>query len=137
MGKEAKRCSKCSQVKPLTEFHKRGLGYQSHCKPCARTYIQAHYQTNKKYYLEKNKRKQAKLVEIIRSAKRKPCADCGVAYPYYVMDFDHREGEVKVSEIARLIHSRSIKRVLAEIAKCDVVCANCHRERTYARQAKK
>jgi hypothetical protein len=53
-----------------------------------------------------------------------------------VMDFDHREGEKKLSNVADLnFHRRtSLRKLLAEIAKCDVVCANCHRERTHQRQ---
>ena len=135
MSAEFKQCSKCGQVKPLAEFSRRGLGYRGHCKDCSKAYIREHYRNNKQYYLDKNKRKQDKLLAIVRHAKSKPCADCGQTYPYYVMDFDHREGEHKVLEIAKLIHSRSIRRILAEIAKCDVVCANCHRKRTFARQA--
>ncbi|MDQ3918195.1 MAG: hypothetical protein M3348_06925 [Acidobacteriota bacterium] len=71
---------------------------------------------------------------MIRSAKSRPCADCGIQYPYYVMDFDHRDGATKsfmLSEVARA----TAKSLLREIDKCDVVCANCHRERTHRRQA--
>ncbi len=132
-----KRCSKCGLTKPLSEFARRGLGYHSHCKECGRQYIREHYQENKEYYLDKNKRKQDRLTEIVRAAKSKPCADCGQILPYYVMDFDHIDGEDKVAEINALMRSRSIKRVVEEIAKCEVVCANCHRKRTYERQKKK
>ena len=65
----------------------------------------------------------------IRKAKDKPCADCGVKYPHYVMDLDHN-GQEKVIKIAQSVGRVSDERLLAEIAKCDVVCANCHRERT-------
>lgn len=137
MGDEAKTCSKCGCTKPFVEFSRRGRGYQSHCKHCASTYVRQHYRNNRKYYLEKNRLKQERLTEIIRAAKSRPCADCGQVYPYYVMDFDHIAEEGKVAEISRLIHSRSIRRVSQEIAKCEVVCANCHRLRTFARQQKK
>lgn len=66
--------------------------------------------------------------EIIREAKAVPCADCGQRYPYYVMDFDHREDKVII--VSKLPERGSVAKLLAEIAKCDVVCANCHRERT-------
>jgi hypothetical protein len=72
------------------------------------------------------------MLEIMRAAKDKPCADCGVHYPYYVMDFDHREGEDKLANVTRLRYM-SEDTLRAEIAKCDVVCANCHRERTWKR----
>jgi hypothetical protein len=65
--------------------------------------------------------------------KSRACADCGIKYPYYVMDFDHREGEIKQYELNR-IDRMSIKAILREIEKCDVVCSNCHRVRTYERR---
>ncbi|HZT79397.1 MAG TPA: hypothetical protein VFA26_04215 [Gemmataceae bacterium] len=51
------------------------------------------------------------------------------------MDFDHRPGErsheLCMADLAML---KSRAALLAEIAKCDVVCANCHRERTPRRK---
>ena len=68
---------------------------------------------------------------IIRAAKDKACADCGTKYPYYVMDLDHVRG-IKTSPVSIMVLCGT-KRLLAEIAKCEVVCSNCHRERTHAR----
>lgn len=70
--------------------------------------------------------------QIIIEAKSKPCMDCGKSYPYYVMDLDHRPGEIKEFAIARHVLC-SVERLLAEIAKCDAVCSNCHRVRTFKR----
>lgn len=57
--------------------------------------------------------------------------DCGQSYPSYVMDLDHR-GD-KVRNVARMVSlGLGEATVLAEIAKCDVVCSNCHRLRTFA-----
>ena len=65
--------------------------------------------------------------------KDKPCADCGKKYPPYVMDFDHRERNDKISEIAHMAgRNWSFEKIKKEIEKCDLVCANCHRIRTYA-----
>jgi len=68
---------------------------------------------------------------IIRGAKNRLCADCGVQYPYYVMQFDHRDRMGKLFTIGSRGPVTSTRRLQAEIAKCDVVCANCHAERTY------
>lgn len=76
---------------------------------------------NKRYY---DKR------EIVRMAKSVPCTDCGIRYPTPVMDFDHRDPSTKRFNLSRSLN-RALKDVLAEIEKCDVVCANCHRLRTY------
>jgi hypothetical protein len=68
--------------------------------------------------------------KFLEECKAVPCADCGLRYPSYVMDFDHRtpgEKSFSVSEGYRL----NMDRLKEEIAKCDVICANCHRERTH------
>jgi hypothetical protein len=68
----------------------------------------------------------------------RPCADCGVRYPHYVLDYDHRPGCQKRANLSILVKRGAKKEVLlAEIAKCDLVCANCHRARTYQRKKAK
>ena len=70
-----------------------------------------------------------------------PCTDCGVVYPYWVMQLDHvPERGSKAFTVSLTYTSGSDRRVMvtreelvAEIAKCDVVCANCHAERTHSR----
>lgn len=69
----------------------------------------------------------------LTEVKSVPCMDCGLRYPYYVMDLDHREGEEKLANPSDLVNCLSWKKMKAEVAKCDVVCSNCHRERTYQR----
>lgn len=89
---------------------------------------------NYERHLEICRNYQDKKRKIIREAKNVPCTDCGKRYPYYVMDFDHIRGE-KVNDIACLITS-SVEVIKKEIAKCEVVCANCHRERTQRQKNK-
>src|SRR5205807_1562968 len=88
-----------------------------------------YYEKNRHVYREKNRRMRQRLQQMIRQAKSVPCMDCGVSYPYYVMDFDHR-GE-KEGLVSVMINTLSPTRIRAEMAKCDVVCSNCHRIRTY------
>lgn len=102
-------------------------------KEDARAYIRKHYMENKEYYRDKNKRKKEELKEFIKAQKAKPCTDCGVQYPHYVMDFDHLSD--KKYAIAHM-SSTSKNKILEEIAKCELVCANCHRERTHCRGVK-
>ncbi len=68
--------------------------------------------------------------EYIQEAKNKPCTDCGIRYPFYVMDFDHVRGEKRVNLSMMGNRGYSIESIQTEIEKCEVVCANCHRERT-------
>jgi hypothetical protein len=70
----------------------------------------------------------------VRAAKDKPCTDCGIQYPYYVMEFDHLDADSKEFNVSAGVTSRGFGRLMAEIAKCEVVCANCHAERTYQRK---
>jgi hypothetical protein len=74
--------------------------------------------------------------QIIREAKDRECADCGHRYPFYVMDFDHRQASEKRFNIGRdaLRGSCSLDELRNEIAKCDVLCANCHRARTHRQE---
>ena len=71
--------------------------------------------------------------EIIRTAKDAPCTDCGMRYPYYVMQFDHVRGS-KLFTIGFGVVRRTKRQLLSEIVKCDVVCSNCHAERTYGKK---
>ena len=61
------------------------------------------------------------------------CADCGGIFPPYVMHWDHLPGHVKVSDVSVLVGNRRRDVVLAELAKCELVCANCHVMRTVIR----
>lgn len=91
-----------------------------------------YYYKNLELYKEKNVKRKKMLLDFVNSLKNKPCMDCGREYPPYVMDFDHRDPKLKINSIARGIRDMwSQKRILSEIKKCDLVCANCHRIRTY------
>lgn len=133
-----KRCGMCRKRKDPTDFYKasaRKDGLATACKACVRGSGRRHYAKNTSYYKEKADRRRKvvrpELQEIVQAAKSVPCVDCQRTYPFYVMDFDHVRGE-KVAEVSKLAAQASSKKVLLEeIAKCEVVCANCHRERTY------
>jgi hypothetical protein len=97
-----------------------------------RAAIRKHYYANKQIYIEKAYRKRKAIREWVSELKEtSPCSDCGKRYPYYVMDFDHLED--KKILVSKVINSGSWVQARAEIAKCEVVCSNCHRERTYKR----
>lgn len=66
-----------------------------------------------------------------KKEKSKPCTDCGQAFAACCMDFDHRDGTKKKYCIGAMVaHHYSMKVILKEFSKCDLVCANCHRIRT-------
>ena len=73
-----------------------------------------------------------RIRQYVREVKESsPCTDCGVSYPYYVMQFDHT-GTNKIFNVGT-ISNRTLSAIQMEIAKCELVCANCHAIRTHNR----
>lgn len=108
----------------------------SHCRPCRRDYGREHYLANKARYIAqaaviKAKLRQERTQFLIDYFTEHPCVDCGESDPV-VLEFDHL-GD-KRFEIGSRLCSYSWQTVLDEIAKCEVVCANCHRVRTARRR---
>ena len=71
------------------------------------------------------------MLKLHHYKQERGCADCGENDPV-VLEFDHLRD--KVDNVAALVTRWSWKRLLTEIEKCDVVCANCHRRRTHKRK---
>lgn len=128
-------CSKCQVQKEAHEFAAKGLDCRhSHCKQCQRVISREHYARNKEEYRTRIKAKQRALRALVSELKKGPCVDCGQCFHPWQMDFDHRPGSGKQREIAAMVsHGTPWEVIAAEIAKCDLVCANCHRHRTYLR----
>ena len=122
-----KKCGNCKEEKYLDAFsknHTRKDGRQFWCKECSNKLLAPSMLV-----------RQAKIRDFIYQFKNKPCTDCGVSYHPVVMDFDHREGEVKLFGLAQApSRGKSEEDILAEISKCDLVCSNCHRMRTHRRK---
>jgi len=80
-----------------------------------------------------NRRARAKMIALVAELKSHPCTDCGGHFPHFVMDFDHVRG-TKRGIISRMSKGRAaLAKILDEIDKCEIVCANCHRLRTHLR----
>ena len=135
-----KKCSKCSAEKLLEEFNKKSASkLHSRCKECVRESVRQHYSKNKQYYIEKAIKHNEKYRLINKQfawdyLKEHPCIDCGESDPI-VLEFDHINPLEKTVTISRLISGHpSWQKVLNEINKCRVLCANCHRRHTYYQQ---
>ena len=90
----------------------------------------------KKHYSVVRKRKKA-LLEFIREIKRNgKCFDCGLINKEHpeIFDFDHVFGKKEINISSAVTNGWSEKRILKEISKCEIVCANCHRIRTEKRR---
>ena len=96
-----------------------------------------HYKNNKQVYLDKTKKRNQRISEENRTKlfaylSQHSCIDCSETDPY-VLEFDHVRGN-KTIAIARLLkRAISWSAIEAEIAKCEVRCANCHRIKTLKR----
>lgn len=122
-------CSKCN----TNETN----GKQRWCTECKREYDKQYYQdpANKQKHREAKQRNKTKFSAWYHSLKDSPCVDCGNKFHPAAMQWDHRPGTIKTGDVANLAHRGNKKLVLAEIEKCDLVCANCHAVRTYDRLA--
>jgi hypothetical protein len=98
-----------------------------------REYQRNYQKNNRKILYAKQRERHSRQKEFIRKLKDVPCADCGLRYPHYVMDFDHITGEKKYN-LSRLMKvTASWKTIKEEVAKCEIVCSNCHRIRSWKR----
>lgn len=103
-------------------------------KEAQKEYAKQHYLNNKSDYYYKSNFRRRVLKKIINDLKHmEPCSDCYVRYPYWVMQFDHRPGEHKKFQVSDVHLIGSVRLLLEEIDKCDLVCSNCHFDRTYRR----
>lgn len=131
-------CTKCKKLRPLNSFNfknERLSLRHKQCKYCTRKALRAHYRENREYYLRKtlkrNKGIRIEVNEFVRNyLNEHPCVDCRES-DATVLEFDHRGDVLKIKAVSTLIGVRSsIEKVKAEIDKCDVRCANCHRRKT-------
>jgi hypothetical protein len=144
-----KTCTKCNITKPLAGFYdqrdkRTGKTRKiARCKSCmiaaACERQRLNYATiiegrskQREYFREYQLNRKKPLREWIKKLKAEtPCADCGRCYPPECIDFDHRDPSTKTRNVSSMIGaSQSLEAIKAEIAKCDPVCANCHRIRT-------
>lgn len=120
---DGQRCYSCRRFMPLGAFAKaviKGTEYRvKRCNPC-RAYRQKHS--------PKLQQRKAMLAE----AKAKPCAQCGGTFPPECMDFDHVHGP-RAFLVSSAFSWKRLDALKAELEKCELVCANCHRIRTKQR----
>lgn len=156
-----KTCCRCDIIKDVGGFSKSKRskdGYASLCKQCRHEYnILPEVRDKNREYLRKEiaAKKEVYAARFLKSrlknadkiaAKRlervnwfhslkhnQPCFDCGQRYPFYVLDYDHRDPSTKVKDVG-LLATHTNETLFAEIAKCDLICANCHHIRCAVRR---
>ena len=136
---ELLKCVRCGEIKPAEKFawRRRERGQRdSFCRPCRSAYGKEHYAANKDLYLERARLQKRRLMLertkfLLEYFEAHPCTDCGETDPV-VLEFDHLRD--KCFAIGAHLARRSWTSILEEVAKCEVVCANCHRRRTSTRR---
>ena len=131
-----KRCNGCNKDRDIEDFNlkDRTKGTrQALCRFCIAEYGKEHYKNNKQAYIDKAKSRNKRISEENRTKlfaylSQHPCVDCVETDPY-VLEFDHVRGK-KSNDIAKMVmDGYSWSTIEAEIDKCEVRCANCHRIR--------
>lgn len=129
-----KQCGRCRLDKPLTDFARHGRRFQHLCRICdgqrAKEWRTANPEKWRASRAPSHDAFILRILTLVREAKQRECADCGRSFPWFVMDFDHVRGE-KLANVSTI--NSSLVRAEEEIAKCEVVCARCHRIRTWQR----
>lgn len=109
----------------------------SQCKECCRRRSKDHYAANHAAYIERNRRnrpaqRMRNASIVLEYLSTHPCVQCGERDPV-VLEFNHVDPHTKVGNVAELARSGcSRQRLHDEIAKCEVMCANCHQRFTWS-----
>lgn len=131
---KTKFCNKCKTDKSVDEFHKNPTkkdGLQTMCKECRKKYHREHYLKNRSKYRANTQLYKDVINEwFINEKKKLKCEKCG-ENRWWVLDFHHNESNDKDTEISILARLGSKKRLIEEMKKCKVLCANCHRDFHY------
>ncbi len=136
-----KECKSCKLTKSIREFRRGGIRnkkvrYYSICKSCYKPLQRAYQAKTRKRINELQKiryHKNEKIDYINNIRTNTPCADCKQKFHYSIMEFDHLPQYSKEFEIC-LYRDYSLEDIEKEMKKCELVCANCHRYRTFIRR---
>ncbi|MFL5653130.1 MAG: hypothetical protein ACJ8CB_02965 [Ktedonobacteraceae bacterium] len=109
---------------------------QNWCKACLAEVNSTHYQNNKQAYLDRARTRNARVntenkQKLYAYLSSHACVDCGQT-DIRCLEFDHVRGQ-KSANITRMLNGAPWSAIEAEIAKCEVRCANCHRIKTLER----
>ena len=126
-----KQCTTCKEWKLFSEFNKNKTkpdGYQYHCRKCERLYKKQYYLANKEKHIagvKKRKEVTKRIVDEIK--KNSSCQKCGENHPA-CLEFHHTNPNGKDDTISVLRSSGSKEKLIRELDKCIILCANCHRK---------
>lgn len=137
-----KTCTRCKKKKSLAKFginKSKPDGLQGQCKTCRKKTAKEWYKRNKH-----SQRDRIKKLRAVRTAEKRtwimkyfithPCMDCGENDPI-VLEFDHVSGTKNACVSKYISGTHSLEKMIEEVSKCEIVCANCHKRRTARRDS--
>lgn len=129
-----KLCGRCKTNKSFVDFRKSSKskdGLQSWCRSCHSSYEKERWHNGDNLRKKANDARRVELNNryVADYLHEHACVDCGEK-DLRVLDFDHRDILQKHRNISDMIQANGLQMIIAEIAKCDIRCANCHRKRT-------
>lgn len=136
------RCSACKELarkwRRTPEQKRRRALYESRpeVRAARNEYTRRRYKnpTLRKKAIEDYAKREARLAALVNQIKlERGCYDCGYSLDASALQFDHVRG-IKAAPISTLVHKCSEKKLIEELAKCEVRCANCHSIRTRERR---
>ena len=121
-----KKCSKCNQLLNNNCFHKYKHDLQRYCKKCQKEY----FQTSKGKKIKQQTHHKTRLTSqrILRDLKSNGCAICGYNKNPAALEFHHVNPENKRYSLSYKTMDYSDEKIVIEVNKCILLCANCHRE---------
>ena len=123
------KCCNCPGDKTLEEMTKSKYQKPYMCKICKNKISKESYRRNKSTYQTRAPRRRFESRNLVTKLKSEPCIDCKTKFHFCQMDFDHRDPTEKRLPVSRM-GLMGLESIIKEVAKCDLVCANCHRDRT-------
>jgi len=130
--RRTKICTKCGKRKKLANFHRRAKasdGRRPECAKCGCLQSVSYYSRHQKARISATQDRRRAALDWIRELRETSgCTICDESDPA-CLDYHHRNPKNKHLSIAEMVRQGySRERILKEIRKCDVVCANCHRK---------
>jgi hypothetical protein len=126
-----KKCAICLEILLEENFYKNNRkpnGLQSYCKPCSKKRRIEHFKKNIKSELETRRIYTNKQKDRYNNYKKTLSCNICKENRHYVLDFHHTSNDKEHSIANMVTRGFTWDKILKEIKKCEVLCANCHRE---------
>ena len=128
-----KKCASCKTDKLPSEFNKnknKEDGLSIECRSCANARSKNHYHNNRERYIARamagRPSQKGRCFDYLMSLHA-VCQECDEDDPCCI-DWHHTDPTIKENTVSRFMHTGQFRKMVAEIAKCIPLCANCHRK---------